>query len=1593
MKKTLITLLLAMVAVVQAVAAVGDRFSSGNLTYTVLTEPTSSSFGTVSVYGLSSTGQSASNLSLTIPTQVANGSSTYDVTTIRPIAFDGATNLIAVTVRYGVKSISQQAFQNCSNIILVRLPSSLTYLGKNVFYGCDNLLQIYFAAPTPAGLTLHTDGPFPGNSNTNIDVGVGKGDANGLPLWQKKLAGYSFRSVKKDSQACDMEWTSAGTYRGLCMTVTQAPTYSSNGKCRVVGFVNNGGTMTVPPHFALGVSNNYRVDITEIADSALMNNTLIASVDLTPAHNLTYIGMSAFEGSYITSAKVQIVGTAANRAFYNCPKLKTLTFVNRMDAVKYAIGSSVFTGNPELTTVNIEPYSVKSLSYHAFYNCPKLSSVTLGEGILQLANNVFEGCTALTSLTIPASVTNLEVGVTNTFRGCTNLNNISVNSNNAFYSSYAGALYDKAQTTLLCVPEGYTNLQGFPYTLTTIGDFAFAYCRKITEQEIPYGVTTLGNNVFMTCTALTRLHLPSSVTSLGTRLCYNCTALSTVSVNMASAPTITPGTFFYGKSQIARLYTPVGAEEEYGFKGWNIFGTVNDDNHFAYDFMKGSSGTNLCYTVTANNSASKTVKTVRGYIPESTISTERDKYIGYKATEQTLNIPQQVSYRGNTYTLNRIGNSTFTAEGTAAPTGVLTVNLPGTVTILNAWSFYRSRVKKLSMPGVEIIDAEAFREGTLASVEFPHTLRKVYDGAFKDCSTLTGDAIFPYGFEQIGANVFSGTQISKVVIPSSVTMLNNNALNGMSKWVTAYINLPANSVSSSLSLPSSTLAHLYVPYNEELGYKDKFPDLSGKIYTGGYDFAEKTRNGGYLHYSVTDNTAHTWNGTQFAGKAMIVFNPDASAAPTTLSVTADAHDNALGGSNIYRVTRYDGYCLARCPSLQMNDQGAWESIEEIGAHAFDNSKFAYNIDWADHRSDLFRVGPQVTKIEFAPFKECNMAGMFLEPASGQRSFSGAFKEAGGNFVCYASYDDKYMNGIAPTNPDILSIYYQKDGVTSDAIYSPVPIDYAATAADYEGFNAFAVTGHDGDVAQAVQIESAPAGTAVMIKKNADNKPIYFKRLAQDPDWTNQTNLLWGNLNYTALHSNDYYYNPSSGLWFNANNRTTELGRGYLRRTDSETPATMTVNYIIYEPYDLNRDGKVDPDDVSYLQQYLNTDMASCDLNGDGEVSLADMNMLISYLVENNPMQLDFAPYFKACDVNEDGFITEMDSYLLSNSILSNSDYSQPFDVNGDNLIDWWDYVIVRMAVNAGVEITSYGVQVFKTTVTTLNYDDVLRDGTVSYDPAAHTLTLNNANITPVGQDKDAYIVNTDEYLPYHNTAVIQVNDRAIFGEDQVLNVKLIGENHIAVKDWYYWYWENNDEKVELRDVVAFHVDRAGLNIMGNGSLDITESAGAQLANGTELKICDGAKVSIISSGNMGIIGPSNYNAQATNVKVTVDKSWLKDSVSVPGFGPIWCVSEINLVDAEYVLPENPYFDVSQGALQDGVGGDFVRMFEIAPTSTGIVGDVDGNGTVDVTDVNILVNIILGKANAADYPNANINGEGGIDVSDVNAVVNIILGKQ
>lgn len=63
----------------------------------------------------------------------------------------------------------------------------------------------------------------------------------------------------------------------------------------------------------------------------------------------------------------------------------------------------------------------------------------------------------------------------------------------------------------------------------------------------------------------------------------------------------------------------------------------------------------------------------------------------------------------------------------------------------------------------------------------------------------------------------------------------------------------------------------------------------------------------------------------------------------------------------------------------------------------------------------------------------------------------------------------------------------------------------------------------------------------------------------------------------------------------------------------------------------------------------------------------------------------------------------------------------------------------------------------------------------------------------------------------------------------------------------------------------------------------------------------------------------------------------------------------------------------------------------AKPEPGVPGDVDGDGKVDVADVNLIIDIILGNATLEQYPNADVTGDGKADVADVNAVIDIILG--
>ncbi|MBO4871776.1 MAG: M6 family metalloprotease domain-containing protein [Muribaculaceae bacterium] len=71
--------------------------------------------------------------------------------------------------------------------------------------------------------------------------------------------------------------------------------------------------------------------------------------------------------------------------------------------------------------------------------------------------------------------------------------------------------------------------------------------------------------------------------------------------------------------------------------------------------------------------------------------------------------------------------------------------------------------------------------------------------------------------------------------------------------------------------------------------------------------------------------------------------------------------------------------------------------------------------------------------------------------------------------------------------------------------------------------------------------------------------------------------------------------------------------------------------------------------------------------------------------------------------------------------------------------------------------------------------------------------------------------------------------------------------------------------------------------------------------------------------------------------------------------------------------------------------NFTLYYNGEPGPGFITGDVNGDGKVDVEDVNAVINIILEQKTAEDFNGEpDINGDGKVDVEDVNAIINIIL---
>ena len=121
-------------------------------------------------------------------------------------------------------------------------------------------------------------------------------------------------------------------------------------------------------------------------------------------------------------------------------------------------------------------------------------TAVLEEGVTSLGNRAFYRCTALESVTLPASLTG-PVGQ-NAFSLCSALTAIAADPENTAYGSADGVLFSKDGKTLIRCPEGKTGTYAIPAGVTDIGDWAFAGCSGLTEITIPAGVTDIDASAF-----------------------------------------------------------------------------------------------------------------------------------------------------------------------------------------------------------------------------------------------------------------------------------------------------------------------------------------------------------------------------------------------------------------------------------------------------------------------------------------------------------------------------------------------------------------------------------------------------------------------------------------------------------------------------------------------------------------------------------------------------------------------------------------------------------------------------------------------------------------------------------------------------------------------------------------------------------------------------------------------------------------------------------------------------------------------------------------------------------------------------------------
>ena len=304
----------------------------------------------------------------------------------------------------------------------------------------------------------------------------------------------------------------------------------------------------------------------------------------------------------------------------------------------------------------------------------------------------------------------------------------------------------------IIIPESIT-YSGTTYSVTSVGNGAFAYCSGLSSVTIGNSVTSIGKHAFEDCSRLTSVTIPNSVTSIGYGAFCDCSGLTSVI--------------------IPNSVTSIGDDVFNGCSG--LTSVTVDKNNGTYDSR------NNCNAIIETSTNNLIVGCKNTIIPNSVTSIGRNAFYGCSGLTSVA-IP---------YSVTSIGGGAF-----CDCSGLTSVTIPNSVTYIGGYAFSGcSGLTSVTISNsVTSIGVYAFCDCSgLTSVTIPNSVTSIGYRAFANCSGLTSVTI-PNSVTTIGKNAFSGCSgLTSVTIPNSVTSIGEYAFedcSGLTKLVSLAVEPP-----------------------------------------------------------------------------------------------------------------------------------------------------------------------------------------------------------------------------------------------------------------------------------------------------------------------------------------------------------------------------------------------------------------------------------------------------------------------------------------------------------------------------------------------------------------------------------------------------------------------------------------------------------------------------------------------------------------------------------------------------------------------------------------------------------------------------------